>query len=198
MRLPRRGLGALCAAAVLFSQPAVFARQTRPQQQQQSQPAKKFELTVDSIMRGPALVGYQPESVRWSQDGRRVFFRWKQAADPRLKEMDTYVVNRDGTELRKLTEDEAREIAPPTSGDLSEDKTLTVFADEGDIFLYDHRAGRRRQITRTTEAELNPRFTQDQKRIYFTRQNNLYLLSLDGGMLEQLTDIRAGGGGGGP
>src|ERR671916_559102 len=104
MRLPRRGLGALCAAAVLFSQPAVFAQQPQQQRPAPAQPAKRFELTVDSIMRGPALVGYQPESVRWSQDGRRVFFRWKQADEPRLKEMDTYVVNRDGTELRKLTE----------------------------------------------------------------------------------------------
>jgi dipeptidyl aminopeptidase/acylaminoacyl peptidase len=186
MRLPRRGLGALCAVA-LVSQQFVFA--------QQSQPAKKFELTVDSIMRGPALVGYQPESVRWSQDGSRVYFRWKQATDPRLREMNTYVVNRDGTGLRKLTEDEARATAPPTSGDLSKDKTMTVFADEGDVFIYDHREGRRRQITRTTEAEQNPRFTHDQKRIYFTRASNLYLLSLDGGSLEQLTDIRAGGGG---
>ena len=191
MLLPRRGLGALCAAALL-SQQLVSA-----QQQPQPSPAKKFELTVDSIMRGPALVGYQPESVRWSQDGGRVFFRWKRADEPRLKEMDTYVVNRDGTGLKKLTEDEARATAPPTSGDLSKDKTLTVFAEDGDIFLYDHREGRRRQITRTTEVEQNPRFTQDQKRIYFTRASNLYLLSLDGGSLEQLTDIRAGGGGGG-
>ncbi|HLL76359.1 MAG TPA: prolyl oligopeptidase family serine peptidase [Pyrinomonadaceae bacterium] len=191
MRPPRRGLGALCAVALL-SQQIVFAQQSQPR------PAKRFELTVDSIMRGPGLVGYQPEAVRWSQDGRRVFFRWKQAGDPRLREMDTYVVNRDGTGLRKLTEEEAREAAPPTSGDLSEDKTMTVFADEGDVFIYDHREGRRRQITRTTEAEQNPRFTQDQKRIYFTRQNNLYLLSLDGGSLEQLTDIRVGVGGGGP
>ena len=191
MRLPRRGLGALCAAALLSQQ--VVSAQQSPPQPTPAPPAKRFELTVDSIMRGPALVGYQPESVRWSQDGRRVFFRWKQATDPRLKEMDTYVVNRDGTNLRKLAEDEARETAPPASGDLSKDKTLTVFADEGDIFLYDHREGRRRQITRTTEAEQNPRFTRDQKRVYFTRQNNLYLLSLDGGSLEQLTDIRAGG-----
>ncbi len=47
-------------------------------------------------MRGPGLVGYQPEAVRWSQDGRRVYFRWKQATEPRVKEMDTYVVERDG------------------------------------------------------------------------------------------------------
>ncbi len=31
---------------------------------QQPTPAKKFELTVDSIMRGPDLVGYEPANNR--------------------------------------------------------------------------------------------------------------------------------------
>ena len=71
---------------------------------------------------------------------------------------------------------------------------MTVFTDEGDIFIYDHAKGTRRQITRTVDAETNPHFTFDQKHIYFSRLNNLYVMSLDGGSLEQLTDIRTGGG----
>lgn len=146
-------------------------------------------------MRGPALVGYPPTNVRWSRDGQRIYFRWKRAEDARLKEPDTYAVNRDGTNLRRLTEDEAR-LAPPEGGDDTRDKTRTVFADDGDIFLYDHRTNARRQITRTTEPETNPRFTQDEKSIYFTRANNLYLFALDGDLsITQLTEIRAGGGG---
>ena len=181
----QRAWGVLCAVLLLLP-PTLIA--------QQSSSPKRFELTVDSIMRGPALVGYTPTDVRWSQDSGRVYFRWKAAGEPRLKEMDTYVVNRDGTTLRKLSEDEAKQ-APPASGELSKDKTLTVFAEEGDIYLYEHGRGARRQVTRTVEAETNPHFTRDQKNIYFTRQNNLYQLALDGGSLEQLTDIRSGGSG---
>jgi dipeptidyl aminopeptidase/acylaminoacyl peptidase len=157
----------------------------------QTQP-QPFELTVDSIMRGPRLVGYPPTGVFWSQDSQKVYFRWKQADEPRLKEMSLYVVNRDGSGLRRLTEAESKQ-APPATGELSKDKSLTVFADEGDIFIYDHAKAQRRQITRTVDAETNPHFTFDQKQIYFTRLNNLYLMSLDGGSLEQLTDIRTGG-----
>lgn len=148
-------------------------------------------------MRGPDLVGYQPASVYWSQDGRRVYFRWKRAGEPRLKEMDWYVVGADGAGLHKLTDEEVRQ-APPSNGELSKDKTLTVFAEDGDIFLYDHAKNARRQITSTTDVETNPHFTFDQKHIFFTRQNNLYVLPLEGGAgaLEQLTDIRAGGGSG--
>jgi dipeptidyl aminopeptidase/acylaminoacyl peptidase len=152
---------------------------------------KPFELTVDSIMRGPRLVGYPPTGVYWSQDSQRVYFRWKQADEPRLKEMSLYVVNRDGTGLRRLTDDEAKQ-APPANGELSKDKSMTVFTDEGDIFIYDHAKNARRQITKTVDVETNPHFTFDQKRIYFTRANNLYVMTLDGGMLEQLTDIRVG------
>ena len=30
---------------------------------------------------------------------------------------------------------------------------MTVFAEEGDIFVYDHAKNQRRQVTRTTDAE---------------------------------------------
>ncbi len=178
-----------CSAVLLLISlmSSVGAQQSKPA------PAKTFTLTVDSIMRGPRLVGYPPTGVYWSQDSQKVYFRWKQADEPRLKEMSLYVVNRDGSGLRRLTEEEAKQ-APPPNGELSKDKSMTVFTDEGDIFIYDHAKQARRQVTRTVDAETNPHFTFDQKRIYFTRLNNLYVMSLDGGSLEQLTDIRAGGG----
>src|SRR5262247_2077700 len=178
-----RPLSLLCACALMFPSPA-FAQQ----QSQQSSP-KRFELTVDSIMRGPDLVGYEPTRVYWSQDSQRVYFRWKRAGEARLKEPDLYVVNRDGGGLRKLSEEEAKQ-APPLAGDLSKDKKMTVFAEEGDIFVYDHVKNERRQITSTVEGENGPRFTKDQKHIVFTRQNNLYRMALDGAGVTQLTDIR--------
>src|SRR5437016_5490192 len=175
----------LCVTSLLAPHLLLAQRQPLPPS------AKPFELTVDSIMRGPRLVGYPPTGVYWSPDSQRVYFRWKQAGEARLKETSLYVVNRDGTGLRRLTEDEARQ-APPANGELSKDKTMTVFTDEGDIFIYDHKSGTPRQITRTVDAETNAHFTFDQKHVYFTRLNNLYVMALDGGSLEQLTDIRAG------
>jgi len=143
-------------------------------------------------MRGPRLVGYPPSGVYWSQDSQRVYFRWKKADEPRLKEMSLYVINRDGSGLRRLTDAESKQ-APPAIGELSKDKSMTVFTDEGDVFIYDHAKAGRRQITKTVDAETNPHFTFDQTHIYFTRLNNLYVMPLDGGSLEQLTDIRTGG-----
>src|SRR2546421_5890176 len=187
-----RGHSFVRAASAVALVAALLSQQAFAQQQQQT-PAKKFELTVDSVMRGPDLVGYAPAGVYWSQESRRVYFRWKRAGEPRLKEADLYVVSSDGTGLRKLTDEEARQ-APPAGGELSKDKTLTVFTEDGDVFLYDHAKGERRALTRTVDAESNAHFTRDQRHVYFTRQNNLYRMPLDGGALEQLTDIRAGAG----
>jgi dipeptidyl aminopeptidase/acylaminoacyl peptidase len=178
----RRALIVICIGSLIFPHP-VTAQQSPP---------KKFELTIDNIMRGPDLVGYAPSQVYWSQDSQRVYFRWKRAGEPRLKEPDLYLVNRDGSGLRKLSEEEAK-LQPPAFGELSKDKQYTLFTEEGDIYLYDHVKGERRQITRTVESESNAHFTHDQRHIYFTRQNNLYVMALDGGLLVQVTDIRTGG-----
>src|SRR5437016_2528553 len=181
-------------AVIVICALSLLAPQLLQAQKPSTSSPKTFGLTVDSSMRGPRLVGYPPTGVYWSQDSKHVYFRWKQADEPRLKEMSLYVVNRDGSGLRRLTDDEARQ-APPAGGELSKDKTMTVFTDEGDIFIYDHAKGSRRQITKTVDAETNAHFTFDQKHIYFTRQGNLYVMALDGGSLEQLTDIRVGGAG---
>jgi dipeptidyl aminopeptidase/acylaminoacyl peptidase len=156
----------------------------------QAHPAGKFELTIDNIMRGPALAGYEPAEIRWSGDSERIYFQWKQASDPVEKDFDTYVINRDGTGLRKLNEQEEK-LAPPATEDSTRDKRLTVYARSGDLFVYDSSTGETRQITKTADVESNPRFLRDGKRIAFTRTNNLYVMSLDGGSLVEMTDIRA-------
>ena len=157
-----------------------------------AKPAGKFALTVDNIMRGPALYGYEPSRVRWSGDGERIYFQWKQASDPLTKDLDTYVVNRSGSDLKKLSEEEAK-LAPPAFGDESLDKKRTVYTRDGDLFLYDSKSGQTRQITKTREDETNPHFTHDGRRIAFTRANNLYVMAIDTGLLEELTDIRSAG-----
>jgi dipeptidyl aminopeptidase/acylaminoacyl peptidase len=154
----------------------------------------KFALTIDNIMRGPGLVGYEPAQARWSGDSKQVFFQWKQFSQKEDAPLDTYVVARDGSGLRKLSEDEAK-LAPPAFGDQSKDKRSVVYVRDGDLFVYDNPTGKIRQITKTTEFESNPRFLPDGKRISFVRANNLYVLSLEDGSIVQMTDIRADAGG---
>src|SRR5215510_3588583 len=87
-----------------------------------------FELTVDSIMRGPNLVGYPQTGLRWSGDSSRLYFEWRRPGD---EEAATYVVGRDGGEPRKLTDDERRS-APPVNGAWDAARRRVLFVDDGD------------------------------------------------------------------
>jgi dipeptidyl aminopeptidase/acylaminoacyl peptidase len=155
----------------------------------------KPTLTVDYIMRGPGLYGYPPQDVRWAGDNQRIYFRWKRWNDPLPlnpeRDLDVYVVNRDGSGLRKLTDAEAR-LAPPENPVLTRDKQEGIYTQSGDLWHYDYARDIARPLTKTADVESNPRWILDRKRLCFTRANNLYLLSLETGFIEQLTDIRTG------
>jgi hypothetical protein len=39
-------------------------------------PAGGFEFNIRNIMRGPELYGREPQRVRWSADGKWIYFSW--------------------------------------------------------------------------------------------------------------------------
>ncbi|HEV8212029.1 MAG TPA: alpha/beta fold hydrolase, partial [Vicinamibacterales bacterium] len=174
------GLAALtlAAAAHLTGAPAAPAKTAKA--------AGGFELTVDSIMRGPKLVGYPPTGLRWSGDSSRLYFEWRGAADD---EPSTWVVARNGGTPRKLT-DEERRLAPPVNGRWDKAHRRVLFVDRGDIVLLDTMGGTRRQITRTTGNEANPRWARRESAVTFTRDNNLFVVPIDSGEIAQLTDVQ--------
>jgi len=150
-------------------------------------------LTVDSIMRGPALVGSPPSNVRWSKDSSRAYFTWQKAGDERSS---TYVVNRDGSGLRQLTEEEGRTLDVPQTGRADRDGRRLLAAEGGDLVMYDVASGARTLLTRTAAAESNPRWARNDTAVSFQRDGNLYLLTLAAGSgpaIQQLTDIVAAG-----
>jgi dipeptidyl aminopeptidase/acylaminoacyl peptidase len=148
--------------------------------------AQQFDLSIDNIMRGPGLVGWEPEELRWSPDGARVYFSWKQYSEPLEKDRDTYVANRDGSGLRKLSDEEKKD-APPSGGAWTRDRMRAVFADDGDIFLWAD--GKRRALTQTNDGESAPQWTFDEKRVTFIRANNVFAIDLASGAVEQLTNV---------
>jgi dipeptidyl aminopeptidase/acylaminoacyl peptidase len=177
---------ALLAGPAAITMPAQNAA-GRAEQNATQRPAR-FDLTVDSIMRGPDLVGYPPSGLRWSADSRTLYFQWRKPGD---EEPATYAVGRDGGEPRKLTEEEGKNIPPAGNvrWDSARRRALTV--DAGDIVMVDAVSGERRQITRTTGAETNPRWARNDTHLTFIREGNLFIMPVDGAgpaTLTQLTD----------
>ena len=156
--------------------------------QQASAPVTRFALTIDSIMRGPKLVGYPPSNLRWSGDSKELYFEWR---TPGEDEPATWVAGRDGGAPRRLS-DEERKSAPLTSGLWDAERRRILGVDRGDIVVIDTVGRTRHEITRTTGGESSPRWARGGTHVTFVRDNNLYVVPVDGsstGTLVQLTDV---------
>ena len=183
MRILKRSvvlLSLFITAPVLLAQGPPAAR---------ADPAKseKLALTVDSIMRGPDLVGYAPDSLRWSADSQKLYFDWRK---PGEEEASTYWVGRDGGTPTRLTDAQKKDI-PPANGRWDKARKRVVFADKGDIVMLDAN-GTRRQITRTTAPEGNPRWARNDAAITYVREGNLFIVPTEGAgpaLMQQLTDV---------
>jgi len=149
------------------------------------QPAR-FDLTLDSIMRGPTLVGYPPTDLRWSADSRELYFDWRR---PGEDEPSTYVVAKDGGAPRKLSDQEKKLVAP-ANATWDTARRRALYVEDGDIIVLDGVARTRQQVTRTTGGESNPRWARGETHVTFVRENNLYIVPLAGGAIEQLTDVQ--------
>jgi dipeptidyl aminopeptidase/acylaminoacyl peptidase len=157
-------------------------------EQAPNQPA--FALTVDSIMRGPELVGNPPTSLRWSGDSQRLYFEW---LIPNDDQPSTWVVGRDGGAPRRLTDDERR-TAPPANGQWDAKRQRILGVDRGDIVIIDTVGDKRIDVTRTTGNESSPRWARNETHVTFVRDNNLFIVPVDhvgGGTVVQLTDVSA-------
>jgi len=146
-----------------------------------------FALTVDSIMRGPDLVGWAPDAVRWSADSSKVYFDWRK---PGEDEASTYVVARAGGEPRKLTDEEVKHVPPP-NGRWDREHRRILASVGGDIVIVEP-DGTRRQITRTSGAESSPRWARRDTHVTYIRDGNLFIVPVTGettALVTQLTDV---------
>jgi dipeptidyl aminopeptidase/acylaminoacyl peptidase len=139
-------------------------------------PPAPFDLSVASIMRGPKLVGYAPDSLRWSGDSKEFWFEWRKPGD---SETSTWVTNAASGEARKLTDLE-RKSAPTANADWDAARTRAVFTQAGDVVLVDTVKKTRRVLTRTTGNESRARFAKNETHVAFVRDNALFLMPISG------------------
>lgn len=152
-----------------------------------------FELSIRSIMQAEANVGQAPSQVRWSDDGRWIYFQWQPGGLEWDAGRSLYRVPAEGGEPERIDEVEAAGIAPILAqGELSPDRRWRVTSDSGDLYLIDRSSMEVRRLTRTTESETNPRFTADGTAVLFQRNGNVFRLGVSDGVLTQLTRIQSG------
>jgi dipeptidyl aminopeptidase/acylaminoacyl peptidase len=173
----------LAALAVAAISPATLPAQ-RP----------AFDFSIANIMRGPELYGREPQRVRWSADGRTVYFYWNEPGTKWSEPLAPYRVRATpGARPERLTEAQVDSAGPLFSdGSFNRDRSRKIVAYEGDLYLVDMRAGTSKRLTQTVTAESQPTITGDGTGAYFVRDNNVYYMDLAQSFVRQVTDVRSG------
>ncbi|MHB1225639.1 MAG: DPP IV N-terminal domain-containing protein, partial [Gemmatimonadaceae bacterium] len=188
------GLGLLLAAPSVGAQatapggaPAVAAAATPAT-------ASSFDFSIPNMMRGPEVYGREPQAVRWSPDSRWIYFRWLPPGTDWRETPEPYRVRAQaGATPERLTGAQMDSVGPLLAdGPLTPDRKRRVVAHAGDLYLVDRARSTARRLTQTLEMERSPSFATDGKQVFYLRDNNLFALGLDDGLLRQLTDVRQG------
>lgn len=143
------------------------------------------KLTVEKIMRDPKWMGTSPTNIRWSDDGKKVYFDWNpEAAD----QNSLYSITPTNLKPQKVSIEERRE-ALPGNGTWNAKHTQKVYERNGDLYLIDIKGSKLRRLTNTSDRESNPKFSGDESKIVFSKNENLYAQVLTTGEIIQLTNF---------
>ena len=145
-------------------------------------------------MRGPELYGRVPSSVRWSGDSKWIYFMWLEpGSDWRERPRWFRVRPAAGAKPEKVSPAQFDSVgALVTAGERSSNGRYIAVEYDGDIYVTDTKTGTTRRLTQTLAREHDPSFAVDASRVFFVRDNNVFSVDLNGGLVRQLTDLRSG------
>ncbi len=157
-----------------------------------------FAFTIRNIMRGPEVYGRAPANIRWTADGRWIYFLWNEPGTDWRAPLEQYRVRAEpGAKPEQVPRPLADSIdLALTAGIRSPDRARELISYAGDLYERTVATGAVRRLTQTTDVESGAGYGADGRTIYFIRADNVYALGVDDGFLRQLTDIRAAGAGG--
>jgi dipeptidyl aminopeptidase/acylaminoacyl peptidase len=148
--------------------------------------AQKLDiLSIEKIMRDPKWIGISPSNIRWSDDSKKIYFKW----NPDKTDLDEwYAATPVSNKPQKVSLAEQRALTAP-GGSWNKSHTQKVYEKNGDLFLEDIKTDKVTQLTSTEQQESTPAFSSDESLIIFKQGNNLYSLKLNSGQLVQLTNF---------
>jgi dipeptidyl aminopeptidase/acylaminoacyl peptidase len=153
-----------------------------------------FDFSIQNIMRGPELYGREPSQVRWTADSRWIYFSWLPPGTDWRERPRPYRVRPVAGAKPERVSDTHMDSVGPLLGDgvLSNDRRYRATEFAGDLYLADTKLGTVRRLTETIAVERAPEFDIEGRRVFFVRDNNVFSMDIDGGLVRQLTDIRSG------
>ncbi|WP_163326030.1 S9 family peptidase [Draconibacterium mangrovi] len=149
----------------------------------------KSSLSIETIMQDPAKwIGTSPDDISWSEDGAKIYFQWNPEQDT-LESLFAYDLAT--KEIEKVNLDEKKTL-PGRRGDYNSDKTNKVYTRNGNLFLLDCKSREEKQLTAWLERVSSPEFVLGDSKIAFTKDNNLFTIDPETGLITQLTNFVSG------
>lgn len=143
-------------------------------------------LTVDRLVAQPSITGTTPLSVTWSHDNRHLAFLWSDAG---LPGREIWIVDGDGTHLRRLSAPSAQSIGEFV---WTPDATAVVFLRGGDVWRKAVAAGSDEDAQRLTTVGgdmAHLAISPDGTYASFLKDGDLWLLRLATHELKRATRV---------
>ena len=156
----------LTALAFAF---AFAASAAHAQDAQEPASAPPPALTLDQAMAHPDWIGPPVETAWWSLDGQHAYYTLKRNDSP---VRDTWRQPVAGGEAVKI-EGAALATVEGAQGEYDASRRRAVFVRNGDVFLREA-SGALVQLTRSAEAEAEPRFTADGRGVHWRVGNDWF------------------------
>lgn len=156
----------------------------------EAQVPNQSNLTIEQIMQGEEFVGYSPKNIRWSEDGKYIYFQWRLPNDEVYEWYQIDIQSRD-YKPRPLSEKEEEEKLIP-SGDYSQDYKQKVYEKDGDIYWMNLETKKTVRVTQTIEQEQAPKFLEEENLVIYTKNANLYSWNRITGQTKQWTNFKKG------
>lgn len=150
---------------------------------------QKSALKLEEIMKGEAFTGYSPESIQWSEDGKRIYFSW----NPENGLLRDYYYVEIGKDLNPVKADSAQLLnLPVPNGVYNSNRSLKLYSKNGDLYLQNLKDFSIFRITNTLDVAFEPIFLKIEDKIAYRSGLNIFCWNIKTGQTEQLTDFRKG------
>jgi dipeptidyl aminopeptidase/acylaminoacyl peptidase len=143
-------------------------------------------LKLEEIMKGNEFIGYQPENIRWSADGKKIYFDWNPTNEP-------------GNSVYELTlTDKTRKpkkVEPVTVFEYDPEQAgygIQYSAIEGALVMINKVSGKAKLILHSSNPVSNVQRLNDPNSIAFEQNHNLHIYNASDGTIRQITNFRSG------
>ena len=151
--------------------------------------SKRSRLSIQQIMQDPAQwIGTSPSDIRWNDASDKIYFNWNPEQDT-LASLYAYTLATD--EITKVSPEEKQTLAGRFAA-VNRRGTQKVFIRNGNIVLKDLKKGSEKMLTNWLGQASAPTFVMNDTEIAFTKDNNLFTINPESGLIRQITNFTSG------